>query len=574
MNSKNGWLKKLAVALIMTMLLATVAACAGNKNNTASPTPGASPAASAGAESSAPASSPESSAETAPFIDGKYDPPIPMNIVMAVSDNIQYFNGDTAEKNILFEVVKENLGIDMNVLWSAPTKNEGFKTKLLLSLSSGEQLPDVVNTGTDKDLTNQLIESGKFMDLTDLFEQYASSEIKRIYDENPDLFLSVTRNGRFMALPIPAWGPNGPPIMFVRQDWLDNLELKAPANIAELEQVMDAFVNRDPDGNGKKDTFGMAVQLKDPAGGTMGDATALFGAFGAIPGIWSKSADGQSLVYDSVRPEMKEALSAFRGWMEKGYISKDAPQQDGGTATALYTAGQAGIVFGPNWMPYVFPELVPVTRPYPIPTDANGKALRRANPLLSATVLINKNYAHPDAVFHYAEALRVFGSHGEIWNVTDEFLRSNGYMDPAQGTPFSIAKYGVIPEFFIDPWEQVNGYLDYMLENKPGRSPGEQKVFDNCRANPVCIDGQIQAMKTWRAQADADVINLYSGPVTETQNTQGDFLNKLEYETQMKIIFGTSPVDEFDSFVERWKKGGGDKITEEVNAWYKGNVLK
>lgn len=39
---------------------------------------------------------------------------------------------------------------------------------------------------------------------------------------------------------------------------------------------------------------------------------------------------------------------------------------------------------------------------------------------------------------------------------------------------------------------------------------------------------------------------------------------KLEDETFMKIIMGAAPLDEFDKFVEEWKKQGGDIITAEV----------
>ncbi|WP_281426275.1 hypothetical protein [Paenibacillus agaridevorans] len=35
-----------------------------------------------------------------------------------------------------------------------------------------------------------------------------------------------------------------------------------------------------------------------------------------------------------------------------------------------------------------------------------------------------------------------------------------------------------------------------------------------------------------------------------------------------EIIYGKKPIDAFDQFVSDWKAGGGDKMTEEVNAWY------
>ena len=43
-------------------------------------------------------------------------------------------------------------------------------------------------------------------------------------------------------------------VMIIRQDWLDKLGLKAPTTIDEFEEVIRAFTEDDPDGNGQKDT--------------------------------------------------------------------------------------------------------------------------------------------------------------------------------------------------------------------------------------------------------------------------------------------------------------------------------
>lgn len=39
-------------------------------------------------------------------------------------------------------------------------------------------------------------------------------------------------------------------------------------------------------------------------------------------------------------------------------------------------------------------------------------------------------------------------------------------------------------------------------------------------------------------------------------------------EVIIKIIMNQVSIDEFDKFVEEWKKLGGDDITAEVNEWY------
>lgn len=41
-------------------------------------------------------------------------------------------------------------------------------------------------------------------------------------------------------------------------------------------------------------------------------------------------------------------------------------------------------------------------------------------------------------------------------------------------------------------------------------------------------------------------------------------LKKIEDETFLKIILGTVPIEEFDTFVENWYAQGGTEITQEV----------
>lgn len=45
--------------------------------------------------------------------------------------------------------------------------------------------------------------------------------------------------------------------LWIRQDWLDNLNLEVPTTLDELEEVMYAFTFDDPDGNGVDDTYGL-----------------------------------------------------------------------------------------------------------------------------------------------------------------------------------------------------------------------------------------------------------------------------------------------------------------------------
>ena len=62
--------------------------------------------------------------------------------------------------------------------------------------------------------------------------------------------------------------------------------------------------------------------------------------------------------------------------------------------------------------------------------------------------------------------------------------------------------------------------------------------------------------------------DAYAGSLTKAMQEKKAYLDKLELETFTNIIMGQAPIDEFDVFVENWKKSGGDDISKEVNEWY------
>ncbi|MNY15806.1 hypothetical protein D3C86_1490380 [compost metagenome] len=69
--------------------------------------------------------------------------------------------------------------------------------------------------------------------------------------------------------------------------------------------------------------------------------------------------------------------------------------------------------------------------------------------------------------------------------------------------------------------------------------------------------------------AKASMKTDYTGIPTTTMGKSGAKLATLESEMFTKIVIGNLPITEFDTFVEEWKKNGGNDITKEVNEAYK-----
>ena len=76
-------------------------------------------------------------------------------------------------------------------------------------------------------------------------------------------------------------GPNTTGLI-VRADWLEKLDIDIPETIDRFYEMLKAFKEQDPDGNGQDDTFGY-----------IGRDTTLFedvfGAFGIQPTFWMET---------------------------------------------------------------------------------------------------------------------------------------------------------------------------------------------------------------------------------------------------------------------------------------------
>lgn len=120
-----------------------------------------------------------------------------------------------------------------------------------LLIASGN-IPDIVGGQAIKDVVNEYGPQGAFVPLGDLIDAHAPN-IKAFMEANPDRFAAVTAaDGNLYYVPYFPDGKFGRGY-FIRQDWLKALGLEEPQTVGEVKAVLEAFRDRDPNGNGMKD---------------------------------------------------------------------------------------------------------------------------------------------------------------------------------------------------------------------------------------------------------------------------------------------------------------------------------
>ncbi|ANY71358.1 ABC transporter substrate-binding protein [Paenibacillus ihbetae] len=522
---------------------------------------------------------------------GKYPETVTVTEVMGFNppEDPRTPKGITPEQNAYLKDLKEMLNIEVKYKWTVPSSQ--FSQKFSLALASGD-LPDILEL--DGKNFEKLKKQGMLADLTEAYNDYASPTLKK-YMESDGGFAMKTYSQDGKQLGIPAFEDPflSTQLLWIRKDWLDNLKLEPPKTMDELEMVAKAFVQQDPDQNGKNDTYGVVLQKNLFFWGF--DARGFFNGFGAYPSMgdgqtaWIQDGSGK-LLPGLIQPEVKTALGKLQSWYKEGILDKEFALKDENKAVEDITAGKVGISYGEWWYPN-WPLNLNVDKDpnadwiaIQIPgLDGPGKSLVpkiRGDKVYA----VNKKMKNPEA------AIKMINFYIEMGN--KEYLNQNqaekGYVynwfspriyNPAQietiYTEVNKALEANQTEITLDDENYKNvadvfkATKDYLAGDTSNASKGVNWGQYFSRAAKDGGWGLTRQIK----ENQAFVNHEFYGLPTATQVEKGAQLDKLMQETFTKIIMGSS-VDEFDKFVASWKSLGGDEITQEVNNWYSQQAVK
>lgn len=298
-------------ALLLTVLGLIVVACAPAP--TATPVPAPTQAATKPAPTAAPTVAP-----TVPPAPKPTDTPAkPVDIEMwAQATSTQA--PAPPEDWIGFKVIREKLNINLKYV-IIPTGADG-ETKINAA-AAANALPDFFQAVSTTNARNKIIElnkQGLIAPVDDLLP-LMPTRVKTHYND-PAAMALMKIDGKQMAF---VEVPNLPRRegLVIRKDWLDKLGLKMPTTIDELFAVAKAFTEKDPDGNGKNDTYGLGGFFDDTWG--PGSRFAFFfGAYG-VPDLWDWEQMDSNFGLTVRRPEFYQALVEFRKWNQAKVIDPD-----------------------------------------------------------------------------------------------------------------------------------------------------------------------------------------------------------------------------------------------------------
>lgn len=510
---------------------------------------------------------------------GAYKDPVKVSIGRAVDPNYQFDNEDTAENNAYTRWLKDTYNIVTTHAWEA-AQGTDYEQKVSLAIASND-LPDAMMVNETQ--LKQMIKADQLADLSEVYEKYGAERLKDIYNSNPGLLDNVTYDDKLYAFPETTL-PSAP-LTWIRKDWLDELGLEAPTTLEDLQNIAKAFIDNKIGGEGTVGIVGTSqggslYSTFLSSGDHYMNFSPLFFAHNAYPGIWVKDKDGKA-VYGSTTEETKQALIMMRDWYAQGILDKELALRK--SAQELITSGKAGIFFGPWWSPYNLQDNIKNDpkanwRPYIAPLNAEGKF--NSNEATGSTyIVVRKGYEHPEAVvkmlnIHVSEK---DPSYEEV--LADKQMTSQeiplfivaGHGDQLEYAVNSTEKY-LAGEIKLEDIDKVNYGFGYEVAEHAKNV--KKEPYDNYDIQYWDINGDAaffahvySHLNGGSAFVNADVNYTRSIATSKTKTMEARWTNleKLEDEVFLKIIMGSAPIEEFDTFVKKWYDQGGEQITKEVN---------
>ncbi len=318
--------KRLLAILLSACMVVGVAGCSSKE------TGGSSDQASSGtADSGAASSEPEGfNATGMPIMDEK----ITLKVWIEGGADIDW------EQNRFVNQIEEKANIKLEII-STPLADALQKRNLMLA--SGDY-PDLILTDwptvfTKSDVMQYAVKEGILLPITDYIDKYGNN-IKRIFEENPQYKENcIAPDGEIYGFArfSECYHCSAYPKIYVRQDWLDTLGLKMPDNTEELREVLRAFVNEDPNGNGQKDEIGM---IGATTWNTMVEYALMGMSFQTVkPDFWlSLGADGESVEFSPSTDAYREGLRYIKSLYDEGLIDATSfTQKDDQMAQTIRT---------------------------------------------------------------------------------------------------------------------------------------------------------------------------------------------------------------------------------------------
>lgn len=223
---------------------------------------------------------------------------------------------------------------------------DGFAENKQLLFASNE-LPDVFlrSSLNQNEVSTYGVGSGQLMPLDDLIAEYAPN-LTKIFEENPAMRTAcMAADGHIYTIPFINLSATGKMDFkqWINVKWLEAVGKEVPATIEEFKDVLIAFRDGDPNGNGEKDEIPLGI--REPS-----SVYALGGPWGLGHQLRDTyDIDGEGKIHNWLCDDnFKEYLMFLNDLYQEGLLWQEYYKND----RSAWRSNLSGEMFGAMYMPY------------------------------------------------------------------------------------------------------------------------------------------------------------------------------------------------------------------------------
>jgi putative aldouronate transport system substrate-binding protein len=359
-----------------------------------------------------------------------------------------------------------------------------------------------------------------------------------------------------------------------RKDWMTRVGVsKTPETLAEFEELMYKFARDDPDGDGRRDTYGLSRD----------GLAAVFGAYGLVPfdektEYWVLE-DGQ-VINAAISLEAKKALALLAKWYRDGIIDPEfiTGENKGGywALSHAFLSGRIGFTTHGNYYHWItdgaYDEIDKNGRRVPVEANANGRELpksQREGKIVFGPPLVGPGGKRGIKSYNRLMNFVTIGKSaeqcpGKIATIL-RILDASASADPVErlgmhygieGRHWKLLDRATESFVILPPWDEDEGYWSRIGCVLSMEVPLPPKAPRELWAQGLGLD--------------RDGISSLVQVGLPTMMQYDEALRKLRIEAYIAIITGARSVDSFDQFVASYLAAGGAAVQREVDQYYAG----
>ena len=462
-------------------------------------------------------------------------------------------DNNPSEVNSVLTELGNRIGAEIRVTMVSKTD---YSSKLNTMIASGTE-PDIYGV-LDTNTLLELRDAGRLLDMAPLLEEYGPDILAYCGDkldmpvanEDGHVYALVSEAGTYLKN------------LTIRKDWLANVGMEMPTDLDSFYDVLYAFTYNDPDGNGVKDTIGLAPSMAD---------TSSFQHILAAFGIGVRDWDGKVLLEDGTvttfikHPRFLEAIEYLRKLYKDGVMDPDFVTLTNMQMFERLWQGQTGIMgfqsvgTTNNWYPGRYTFEVPenpedIFAQVLLTSEVTGETVGAVAEHVGTTgcaCAISAKCANPEAALKLIDYM-YFTKEGQDLI----YLGVDGVM--FQWTDEANGKYERLGDYKDDTLHRAAGAFVY----------GAGFTVDN--AENRTLNACTREMQAKEKEVALDYVFI---PVTlDSQAEYGTTLGALQWEAFCNLIVTTGDVQaEYEEFLARWDEEGGQEYEEEATAWWAEN---